>query len=306
MHPPPLADLRAELDGVLDDRGGAHVERLTYCAAVLCPALESAGMRPALVGGAAIEFYLPDAYATSDLDFVVERATPDALDRVFTALGFRRTGRHWTRSDLFVEVPGLWIDEATREVPIGRHRLRVVTVEPLIGERIVGFRYWKVWAHGVQAVALPARTRGGVRRSGPPRVGPAGAGGERARSPARGGGGGGDRHRNGHGPALEPAFRTGGMMAGIDEVDWTPFREAWARRRARIEDLRARIDPRGMTKPARPPEERAWLEARGEAGPFTEVDVPGWRAWLAERRRRARDAAASPSPSPHDPDPDTP
>jgi hypothetical protein len=33
-----------------------------------------------------------------------------------------------------------------------------------------------------------------------------------------------------------------------------------------------RIDPRGMTRPTRSPEERAWLEQRGEASVFVEVE----------------------------------
>jgi hypothetical protein len=68
-----------------------HVERIVLAAAVITTALDRAGMRATLVGGAAIEFYAPDAYATSDLDFVVEGRTREAINETLTSLG---RGRH--------------------------------------------------------------------------------------------------------------------------------------------------------------------------------------------------------------------
>jgi hypothetical protein len=57
-----------------------HVERVLLAAAIVSTALARAGMRATLVGGAAVEFYAPHAYSTSDLDFVVEGRTRDAID----------------------------------------------------------------------------------------------------------------------------------------------------------------------------------------------------------------------------------
>jgi hypothetical protein len=44
----------------------------------------------------------------------------------------------------------------------------------------------------------------------------------------------------------------------------------WAERYERVRRVNARIDPRGMTRPARDPDERRFLDAAGQLGPFTE------------------------------------
>ncbi|HEX6748449.1 MAG TPA: hypothetical protein VF092_14220 [Longimicrobium sp.] len=69
----------------------------------------------------------------------------------------------------------------------------------------------------------------------------------------------------------------------IDDIDFSELREMWARHRAALVDLRKRINPTGMTRPARDPDERAFLAERGALGPFVEVDHPSWREWRAGR-----------------------
>lgn len=64
-------------------------------------------------------------------------------------------------------------------------------------------------------------------------------------------------------------------------IDLTELRKLWAERRAAAEPLRRRIDPRGATRPARDPDEAAFLRETGQEGPFVEVERPGWREWLA-------------------------
>lgn len=44
----------------------------------------------------------------------------------------------------------------------------------------------------------------------------------------------------------------------------------WAERYERVRAINARLDPRGMTRPVRDPDERAFLAARGQLGPFVE------------------------------------
>ncbi|MBB4638186.1 hypothetical protein [Longimicrobium terrae] len=65
----------------------------------------------------------------------------------------------------------------------------------------------------------------------------------------------------------------------IDDIDISELRAMWAKRRAAAAEVRSRIDPTGMTRPARDPDERAFLRERGGLGPFVEVDEPGWREW---------------------------
>lgn len=45
----------------------------------------------------------------------------------------------------------------------------------------------------------------------------------------------------------------------------------WAVRIERIRRYRRRSDPRGMTRPPRDPEERAFLRSTGQEGPYVEV-----------------------------------
>lgn len=58
------------------------------------------------------------------------------------------------------------------------------------------------------------------------------------------------------------------------ELDLSELRRGWAERRARTVEAISRIDPRGMTRPARAPEERSFLEARGGT-PFVDDERIG-------------------------------
>jgi hypothetical protein len=148
-----------DLQQALDDAWSAnreHVERITLAAAVLATALHRAGMTATLVGGGAVEFHAPGAYTTSDIDLVVEGRPREAVDEVLTALGMDRQGRHWVRGDLFVEVPGNRLTEPADEFQIGPLTLRVIRKEYVLGDRIVGFRHWKYWGYGQQAIDLIA------------------------------------------------------------------------------------------------------------------------------------------------------
>ncbi|HYH82256.1 MAG TPA: hypothetical protein VEX86_20775 [Longimicrobium sp.] len=133
---------------------GEHVERLMLTAAILQTALREAGMEATLVGGGAIEVYVPESYTTSDIDLVVERRTRDDIDRVFTALGLSRSGRHWTRGDMYVEVPGNYLPEAVEEFRLGTMTLRVIRREHVLADRVVGWRHWKFWRYGLDAVSM--------------------------------------------------------------------------------------------------------------------------------------------------------
>lgn len=56
--------------------------------------------------------------------------------------------------------------------------------------------------------------------------------------------------------------------------DLGQLEEMWARRRARLDRLARRVDRRGMTRPRRNPDERAWLEERGGLPPTEETATP--------------------------------
>jgi hypothetical protein len=66
-------------------------------------------------------------------------------------------------------------------------------------------------------------------------------------------------------------------------LDLTALRRTWAVRRAATEAVRARVNLTGLRRPARDPDEHAWLSERGEVL-FVEDEAAG----EAARRYYAR------------------
>ena len=111
-------------------------------------------MRATLVGGGAIELHAPGVYRTGDIDFVVEGRSRVDIDRVMQSLGLAKQGRHWVMGDLYVEVPGNDLDVPVDVRSVDGWDLQVVTKESVLADRIVGFRHWKYWGYGMEAIAL--------------------------------------------------------------------------------------------------------------------------------------------------------
>lgn len=150
-------DLREMLDAVLASEFD-HAVRLAKSAAIVCEALRREGLEATVVGGAAIELHAPDAYSTHDLDLVVsQRFSVDWTEvqaRSFGALGFVRSARHWTRDDLYVEIPGRTMTDPVVVMRIEPFPLRVVAKEVVLADRIVGFKHWGVTDYGLHAIAM--------------------------------------------------------------------------------------------------------------------------------------------------------
>jgi len=79
-------------------------------------------------------------------------------------------------------------------------------------------------------------------------------------------------------------------MSASEELDLTELRAMWQQRREAMRRILRRIDPRGMKRPARDPEERAWLEKRGEAW-FVEDEGCAQAAREYYQRRYGRDSS---------------
>jgi hypothetical protein len=65
-----------------------------------------------------------------------------------------------------------------------------------------------------------------------------------------------------------------------NEIDFSELEELWARRRIGVDQVKSRAKTKGMTRPARDPDEAAFLKSIGQESPFVEVERPGWREWL--------------------------
>ncbi|MDQ3556417.1 MAG: hypothetical protein M3409_06530 [Gemmatimonadota bacterium] len=170
---PPLDELRGELDEILTDQTlrqpGQDGRLLALACAVISEALDRHGMRAILVGGGAIEFHAPGAYATEDVDLVVESRTgpPERrrLHEAFAALGFGASGRHWSRDGFFVEVPGNRLEDPFGEYAVGPYTLRVVNKEVVLVGRLVEFDQTGHTGHGAQAVTMLRAFAGELDRS---------------------------------------------------------------------------------------------------------------------------------------------
>jgi hypothetical protein len=111
---------------------------------------------PVLVGGAAVELYTLGAYTTGDLDFVgtVSSRVGQALEDA----GFKRHGRHWIHEEaqLFVEFPGASLDPDERWtwLIIKGRRIRIISPEDLLVDRLGAWEYWTSDVDGVNAWLL--------------------------------------------------------------------------------------------------------------------------------------------------------
>ncbi len=76
------------------------------------------------------------------------------------------------------------------------------------------------------------------------------------------------------------------MSQGRD-LDLSELQRLWSKRRAALSAILRRFDTRGMTRPARDPDERRWMEGR-TPGPFVEVEAIGAVALAYYRRRYSR------------------
>jgi hypothetical protein len=111
---------------------------------------------PVLVGGAAVELYTRGAYTTGDLD-LVGSVTP-SVARALKEAGFEHHGRHWIHepAQVFVEFPGsvLKPDEKASWFELAGHRVRIISAEDLLVDRLGSWEYWQSSVDGVNALLL--------------------------------------------------------------------------------------------------------------------------------------------------------
>ena len=97
-----VSDLRERLGAAatIKDISERHLE----IAAIVTEALQSVGVHPIVVGGAAVEFFTGGEYATGDLDLIAPEGRELAV--VMSALGFEKRGKSWTHEAKSIFVRG--------------------------------------------------------------------------------------------------------------------------------------------------------------------------------------------------------
>lgn len=133
-------------------------------AAVVCDALDQAGIEVVLSGGAVVSIYSDNEYESFDLDFI-RTGLSRAVAPVMEALGFEKTGRHWqhAESEFWVEFPPgpvqvgelVVTDFAERRTPVGS--LRILTPTDCVMDRLAAFYHWNDAQCMDQAIAVASR-----------------------------------------------------------------------------------------------------------------------------------------------------
>jgi hypothetical protein len=118
-------------------------------AALVCEALDRAGIPVVLSGGAVVSIYSDNAYESFDLDFV-RQGVARKVDGVMNELGFRRQGRHWTHPDspFWIEFPpgpvqvGDAIVSEFAELQTRVGTLRLLAPTECVMDRLAGYCHW--------------------------------------------------------------------------------------------------------------------------------------------------------------------
>lgn len=99
-----LKALRRELERTAD--AADATEEMLEIVGIVDAALAVLGVRPIVVGGLAVAYWVPDTYVTADIDVVMPHL--HAVDDVLAELGFERSGRYWTLPgrEPVLEAPG--------------------------------------------------------------------------------------------------------------------------------------------------------------------------------------------------------
>jgi len=124
---------------------------LEQIAAEVAGALDRAGIRAVLTGGAAAVIYTGGEYQSEDLDFILQSVPPqELLDQVLFEIGFTRKRDHYvhSRSRFFIEFPRgpLSIGRDLRirpvEVRVGRRGVLALSPTDSCRDRLAAFYHW--------------------------------------------------------------------------------------------------------------------------------------------------------------------
>jgi predicted nucleotidyltransferase len=125
-------------------------------AAVISRALQEIGIDPILVGGSAVAFYTEGKYTTHDIDMI--SPSGKETDEIMKQLGFTKYGKDYSNEKLkiYVEFPGdaLGPTEKINIIKTGGVKLKIISLEDLIVDRLCAFKYWRSSIDGLNALMM--------------------------------------------------------------------------------------------------------------------------------------------------------
>jgi hypothetical protein len=130
--------------------------RRMFVAGIIQEGLRAEGVRPVVVGGMAVEWYTRGLYQSADIDLLCPTAP---FEKVMTALGFTREGRHWFRADLnvAVEAPGVELEsyrDRTATIEVEGVNVTLVSAEEAILDRLRAAVHWQSALDAEQALQM--------------------------------------------------------------------------------------------------------------------------------------------------------
>ena len=134
-------------------------ERMIYVMSLITPRLEEKGVKCVVVGGAAVEFYTRDWYATGDIDLAVTKDKRKIIDQTLRDMGFTSEGRMWVREDLnlYIETPGdirtIGMEKVTR-IETDAGYTYIIGLEDIILDRISAAIHWGSESDKEQAIRI--------------------------------------------------------------------------------------------------------------------------------------------------------
>jgi len=142
-----------------------HIERgfqrTIYVMSLLTPLLEENGVKAVIVGGAAVEFYTRNWYATGDIDLAINKEKKHQFKDVLEKAGFTPYGRMWFREDIntYIEAPAdindIDINKVTK-VETDAGYAYIIGMEDIIFDRVQAAEHWKSESDKEQAIRIGA------------------------------------------------------------------------------------------------------------------------------------------------------
>ncbi len=134
-------------------------QRTLHVMSILTEELEKWGVIPVIIGGAAVEFYTRDWYATGDIDLALDRKYESKFKEIMEMFDFKKEGRMWIREDLnlYIEIPGDLKDISKDKLSVVETKMGkayLIGLEDILFDRIQAAEHWKSKSDREQAVRM--------------------------------------------------------------------------------------------------------------------------------------------------------